>query len=346
MHHMNYGRLGLAALLAMYPCTAFAQNMEWLQDSTLPGFVGGPGCARQIAVGPNNVPWVLGCNSDSSGNQYIYYLKFTPCSGECFGGSYVWTYAGGAATELSVDAAGSVWAVTADGQIWTDNVTLPPSIAVPDGTWSSISSSENFGGAPVPGFGPGRLKGVVAMIFFDDFELVDTTQQFFSGRAPILVWGLGYDAPTNKRIFAFNADLGATAWAQVDAQDGAVATKIALFNTDSAATGLTQTPWVINSAGNIYSYSDDLSRFVPMPGGGALDITDHFVVAYPYIFQWNGAGAWMNAGTELSSKGTLVLHVAYASSMIVQGRTYGPSMLWGLDSLGNIFYASGGPIPR
>ena len=38
----------------------------------------GTGCARDIAVGPNNVPWIIGCDNgvNAAGAGGVYYLKW------------------------------------------------------------------------------------------------------------------------------------------------------------------------------------------------------------------------------------------------------------------------------
>jgi hypothetical protein len=45
---------------------------EWQQDNG--DFYGSPGCASAIAVGPNNIPWIIGCGA----NPHVFYL-----SGNC-----------------------------------------------------------------------------------------------------------------------------------------------------------------------------------------------------------------------------------------------------------------------
>jgi hypothetical protein len=88
--------VGLSVAALTYTSVSRAQSMSWYQDSDLAGL--SPGCASEIAVGPNNVPWALGCGVDNSGNHPISYLKYTAYTGQnCFGGTYSWQYTNGAA---------------------------------------------------------------------------------------------------------------------------------------------------------------------------------------------------------------------------------------------------------
>ena len=354
MSNVKYVVLCIGAAIVLHSNPGRAQNIEWFQDNSLSGFVGGPGCATQIAVGPNGVPWVMGCNGPNGIDRYVYYLKFSPCTGECFGGSYQWTYANGAVSQISVDLEGAVWGVTSDGEIWKADFAFSSGVALPDGVWVNMTTSptEEFPNTTWPGFGVGRLKSVVVI---DSNPIADETFDTQTGfftipHAPFKFWGLGYDTPTNKRIFSYDEAVGVSTWSQMDPQDGADGTRIALFSSSSPITGVTQTPWLINSAGTIYSYSFASGSFKQMPGAEALDITDHFVVSYPYIFQWSDSllpnPNWVNVGTELTPAESLVIRIAHAPAITAMGQNIGPSMLWGLDSVGRIFYATNSNIPR
>ena len=342
----------LSATMAMYPDEARAQSLVWQQDTTLPGYVGGPGCAKQIAVGPNDVPWVIGCSGpgDNGTNKSVYYLQFTPCTpngGECFGGSYSWVYANGAATYISVDVEGEPWLVTSDGHVWTLTSYSRPST----GGWDNLTTQGGYEGGQVhwPGFSDGRLSAVVTIVTPQLFtELFGTPNVLLAPdeNEPFNFWGFGYPAATNTAIFSYDASDGATAWIHVDGQDGAAAAKIALFSRKSGS-GVIQTPWVATSSGLVYSTSGSSGQFVQMPGANVLDITDHHVLTYPYVYQWSDAppgssppGTWINIGSILTSANTLALRVAHAPAVTVQGQSFGPSRLWAIDSNGHIFYST------
>src|SRR5262249_29142940 len=60
---------------------ALGTGLQWVQDKNA-FLLSSPGCARAIAVGPNNVPFVVGC----VGNN-INYLEYMPqLPGQLFGG--------------------------------------------------------------------------------------------------------------------------------------------------------------------------------------------------------------------------------------------------------------------
>src|SRR5580700_3538128 len=76
----------------------------------------GTGCAREISVGPNNVPWILGCpdgNSRASGPAWLYYLTYT---GSGLVRAPQWVYDNfGDAIDVFVNMNGAPWVSGADG---------------------------------------------------------------------------------------------------------------------------------------------------------------------------------------------------------------------------------------
>ena len=347
--------LCLGAAIAMYPDAARAQSLVWQQDTTLPGYVGGPGCARQIAVGPNDLPWVIGCSGpgDNGTNKSVYYLQFTPCTsngGDCFGGSYSWVYANGAATYISVDVTGEPWLVTSDGHVWgirflNNNPTTAAQWTVAGWEDHTAQGGENLLGTLInwPGFSSGRLSAVVTIAtqLYGEFFKLPFNGPPLGLDGPFDFWGFGYPAATNTAIFEYDVNKSAVAWTRVDPQDGAAAAKIALFSRESGSE-LIQTPWVATSSGLVYSFpfsSASSGYFVLMPGANVLDITDHHVIAYPYVYQWSDkSSTWNNIGSMLTSANTLALRLAHAPAVTVEGQSFGPSRLWAIDSNGHIFY--------
>jgi hypothetical protein len=76
--------LGLLAL----PDTSAAQQGYWAWAPL------GVGCARSISVGPNGVPWILGCTGgdpNGTGPAWVYYLSWPTPQGS-FVPQYQWNY--------------------------------------------------------------------------------------------------------------------------------------------------------------------------------------------------------------------------------------------------------------
>jgi hypothetical protein len=123
-----------AAISILHPAHAHAQSIIWAQDSILPGLQGHPGCAKKMAVGPINVPWVLGRTSPDGGkNFHLYHVQYlAPCSG-CFP-EYQWTDTRAAGVQLYVDAGSFLWLLTSDGHVWT------PMPAIQTAAWTRSSA--------------------------------------------------------------------------------------------------------------------------------------------------------------------------------------------------------------
>jgi hypothetical protein len=102
------------------------------------------GCARSIAVGPNGVPWVLGCEDgpNGTGPARVYYLSYSNQDSLI---PYQWDYDNFSAMTLSVnlqgvpnatDVNGVVWAETANNGDFNGGYYMEPS-----GVWVPISNA-------------------------------------------------------------------------------------------------------------------------------------------------------------------------------------------------------------
>jgi hypothetical protein len=301
------------AISMAVPAAAHAST-QWLQDNTLPGYSGGPGCATYIAVGPNNQPTIAGC-SNSVANQVAYYLNYTSCGKNCFGGTYQWqemfnSTAGALLPDVvrvEVDQWNTVYAIRGDGHVWGQPVDPGANVYLTDLTDWYVGK-----------------------------QLVDIAVDWTGG-----YWGLGYPGSGNAAPVYNSPETGPFSpngpWSQVDAQDNFVGQKIVMWQTNTYSV-----PVVFDNFQIAY-YDPNSGRFLPMPTAQLLDVTDHFVVAlgngFTEIFQYSdSAGTWVDFGSGLTSNGTWIVRIAASNA--------GPSQLWGFDTSGSIFYNSTAVVPK
>jgi hypothetical protein len=295
------------------PAPAHA-TVTWEQDITLPGYVGGPGCAKQIAVGPNGVPWVIGCGANGVDVE-VYWLKFTSCGSGCFGGTYQWQDTRFAAVQISGGLQNDAFAVTANGHIWVNSSLLPDQQG--PGNWIDDTVS-----VMNPNFQAGRLSEVVWDVLpSGHFEM----------------WGLGYPAAPNNSVWQ-NIDDDNAVWTHIDAQDNFTASKVVIFN--GTVFGQVYSEVVaINTSGNVFVFNPSTGRFGQIAGGSVTDITDHFCLAGGDVWEYADlANTWSVVGSTTTSKGTTIQQITAAPT-----GTNRP--MWGIDGSGQIFYNAGSPPP-
>jgi hypothetical protein len=328
------------AFVALQTTPAMAGvTWQWAQDTSMSGQ--GAGCAHEIAVGPNDVPWVIGCSPTSSSvaDKWVYYFSpGTVCgSGICLPTS-TWTYAGASGTRISVDLVGDALLVGSNGHIsWVKEGTNG-GVGWPAGGFSDLTS--NSGWPDLGGFVTDAVDlwhGPLSEELFrtgpapagdDDFKYAD-------------FWANGSgSASTCNGIYRYDLNSGDKGWSSPQA--GSCGVKIALFTEPSNAkmphNESTQTPWSLSQVHDIFAWDQAHSGFALMPGA-ALDITDHYIVGTDNnVYQWNGTSwdfflGWSPAGKP-------IVRVAHAPSVyLTNGSTVGPSHLWAVDSAGNIWYA-------
>jgi hypothetical protein len=334
--------LAFAMLLVSGPAAA---QMHWVQESA-------GGCATSIAVGPTNVPWVIGCGS--APDKGVFYLK----RGKGCGGLVCpdsWAYDNGAGTNVSSDLHGHANVVTSGGEVYND---LGETAGIgqpwlPRGTWDEQSPIATGYWATMyasPGWGclrqvattvsPGLLEVM--------FEPSSTNRLYIGDVGP--TYGIGCGPYRDEGIWVLNPANGVTSWAQVDAQDGAAASQIALF-TQSPPTGYIQTLWALNSQGGLWSYNGVGFVREPAPDGFVYAITDHFVAAYQYspagptasaaISQWNdNTQSWVPYISLFTPNGTQIEQIAHSAAFYSEDGLIGPSWLWGIDNYGGIYFAA------
>jgi hypothetical protein len=152
-----------------------------------------------------------------------------------------------------------------------------------------------------------------------------------------VLWGFGYPATANTSIWDATYDLGGAggAWNQVDAQDNAAASQISQWTGTIFGTSY-QTPVVVNSYGNTYTYDSSTGTFSQLAASYVAAITDHFVIAWDgninnwALFYYNDFGGWEEYLDSLHTpNGTQIVKIAYSN--------IGGSALWGIDNVGHVF---------
>jgi hypothetical protein len=337
---------GAALSIALHATSAHA--MTWVRDDQAYPGLPGPGCAQKIAVGPNNVPWIIGCDqSPYPPNQPIRFLDCAPCDNCLFPTSCTWQDAQGDAVDVMGGVNGSPVAITSNGHAWQIDIDAnSPNTDVPAIPYQWYDLTANNAGCGHP------LGGCVTQMFTS----YTTTPQQELWMTPVLdsppsscvwkQWALGCGGGPDHAIYEFDGADGAVSWSRVDPQQNAAATHLALFGNGTAAN---QVPWVSNSLGAIYGYDSFLSQFVAEPNPGlALSLTDHFVLtrrsardADQNVFQWSDSTqSWSQYITGTAPNNARIVEIAAASSM--NDGSYGiigPSKLWGIDANGNIYVA-------
>lgn len=281
---------------------------EFQQDTTLPG-IAHAGCATQIAVGPNNVPWVLGCSGPGDGNAWLYKLS---CSGTCkWQQQFTPNGTSVAGVSITIDSSNIPWMTSADGHIWAPLAFNGTEVVEDSTTIPGIPSS----------FSSGRASQIV--------------ENGISGA----LFALGDDLPNHPNVTVFEAQ-GFSNWNQIGASQGAAGLKLAMF-TGNVFGQSYQTLTLTNTQGSFWMYDPSSDSFSQQNGGGIVDLTDHFCVAPSAgaynLYSWSTlGGVWQNQGVTVTPRGTYVDKIAFANAF----QNVGPSQLWGIDTSGNIFYST------
>lgn len=313
---------------------------SWEQDTNLTN--AGAGCAHEIAVGPNDVPWVVGCSPTSAADKWIFYLKPTQnCSnGFCFQG-HAWTYANTNATEISIDDVGAAFAVPSNGHVMTALFQNSGGISMPTGSWVDLTTTAYSTAPALGGFVTDvvdRWSGPISALAF---ETPEATTGFVSY---LDLWANGSGSPTTCRgIYRYDLNMGATQWSSPQA--GSCGTKLAIFTENNNPS--TQTPWSLTQVGDLFAYNFSSGAFEWRPGK-AIDLTDHYAVGTDNnVYQWNDSTQNWDPFLGWSPAGKPIVRVAHAPSVTTtSGATFGPSHLWAVDSAGNIWFASPTTTPQ
>jgi len=329
----------------------------------------GAGCANAIAVGPNNVPWVLGCGS---GATDVFYLTggpspppYLPTPPNCAAGSLYcppeWVGAGFSGVTIAVDLNGDPVATNASGEVYQSLILCEGSSCTP--TWYEAATGAVSSVVVGAQAGPDLQN-------LEGFEPVPPNWSAgWNGIWVQSLWGVGCGSNCGKPL-AVNSSLftGATTFFPfIDSPGeifsgwtnmgyGGAGTQLALFTDPSGS----QNPWVANMEGEVYSWDGEGWYAQLLPGQTAeqssgedsstavTSLTDHFALEHATAYYWTGTASGINAGWssyitdfDTSPPGGFVdiVQIAYSQSITVGTSVYGPSTLWGIDRTGNIYYA-------
>jgi hypothetical protein len=278
----------------------------------------GVGCASAIAVGANNVPWILGCNGgnpNAKGPSGVYYLEYcnlpvstflTYCSATGSTGVVVpypqWTYAGFDGVTLAVNLNGIPWATDASGVPHEDTWSYCagtglacPWLGTTPGGWSAVGvggKGQLAAGVSVSIASPAEPSG---MMFYPAPDVPVTGLLAPLDRSKL--WGVssGGGEAYWEEVFHYvdEAPQAPAGWTPGDA----LVTALAIFTdpptsaTHADGSDTTQVAWAINSSGNVFCNDGGGSggwTYRPTPEA-ATWITDHYIVGSSgEVYAWNG----------------------------------------------------------
>ena len=236
----------------------------------------GVGCARSISVGPNGVPWILGCTGgdpNGTGLAWVYFLTWSSPPGSLFP-VYQWNYDNISALTLYVNLNGLPYVTDIVGDVWyeTGNYTGSlPSTEEPTGIWSlarpcCVGAIAVGVSRTVPSIAAGEMFYPPQNTHFSDGQLLAQTTMWGFGCRMIICFGGG---PFNGSSF-WEADFpyvqhepwapGQTPWSQLPGlPGGATPVTITMFtdpdnSSSPQALDVQQIPWALTTSGDIYAW--------------------------------------------------------------------------------------------
>ena len=230
----------------------------------------GVGCARAISVGPNGVPWILGCSQgqpNGVGPAWVYYLNTSSPPGSLLP-HYQWVYDNFSALTLYVNLNGIPFATDTNGIVYSEAQINGDGDAnyllLPSGTWNRDST--------------GAMSAIAAsaspltLSYYKDGELFYPAEYFDTSIgqevASTNIWGIGcvngcYNGtPINDSgiwdtdmFYLFDEPNEALTWLELPGS----ATTVTMFTlpegTAINGSDIEQVPWVLNTEGNVYWWS-------------------------------------------------------------------------------------------
>lgn len=339
----------------------------------------GTGAASAIAVGANDIPWILGCGggncNDTGYEQAVYYLRWStsncPDPQFCIP-SPEWIYDNFNAMTLAVDVNGVPFATDTTGTISKEYevVSSPPPVTLPNGQWQTV--------------GRGAVSAFAAGVFVDYYG--GSGEYFYpapTGNAPsgalyeqTQFWGTGCGSACGQGPFDVNAGIyhmtayqsegnANNTWSGWSQLPGG-ATRLALFtdppiaSTAGNGSDTNQTLWVLNSAGQVFYWTGYSWNQQPGPYGlSIVSLTDHYVLASNgETFSWTGASdgaspstasgtsnGWypvlgaMTTTNTLANLKQIAASQGVAGAFVGQSAEIGPSEIWAIDYSGTIYRA-------
>jgi len=317
----------------------------------------GAGCASAIAVGPNNVPWIIGCEPNSGayipehqrGPDSVYYLTWTE-------GSLIqtprWVDANfHNAMWLAVNANGIPFVTDTNGTLYSTLQTVSNGDVVPAGTWGEYGPGV---GALAAGLETNPF-GRAGELFYPDQTRVSASPNHF--------WGIGCSGNCGMRHFdddsIWTAEATITgggvsmgAWSRMN---GGVAQQPAVF-TDLGTAGdgsdTYQNPWILTAEEEVWYWNGNGTWTNAKPPEPIMAITDHNVLGVSgQVYAWtdgNGnpgpsrgyPGKWVAVGPKYSALAAIAWSQAVSGQFVNQSSNIGPSELWALDTEGNVYTLS------
>lgn len=331
------------------------------------GWVQIPGLATQIAVGANDIPFVL----DINGNVQYLALPQRVCTPQnlCVLDARQWTMANTTASVIACDQYGYLWKTDAAGGL---------SNFVPSKNAFDTTLVNTQFAAPISSLAPGRMQPPYNE-WNVPFGTAATPAPLPVGqvaRTPITTtYFTGSDSPSlsSLDLARFDQDTwdgGSTltrhtgywqpSWTQIDTGE----LQVTQFTIDNSAdqvpwffvysTGGYRTPYAMPSPGTYRNTG------VPTVFGVKFDVdwmTDHYVAAShastSAVWHWTGnaygsGGQWiLLANSQYLPNGGKIAKIAYASALPgTSVGTIGPSHLYMIDSFNNIYQwgTLGGPV--
>jgi hypothetical protein len=343
----------------------------------------GVGCARQIAVGPDDAhPWITGCpngNAEATGPSHVFYL--TTQSGGSLIPTYQWNFDNFSALSIYVNLNGWIFATDAEGRVWEDDGTVNGlgygyGYELPGGVWSQVASgavgafAATVSTTPCPQCQSPLPAG--QLWYPAQFETGGINQGDYIGNTNI--WGIGCGSNcaagpftgSNGSIYSMQSDYVAfspatmSGWSRLPG--AAMAVTMYAMNgpgVSPQATDCYETPFVLNSEGNIYywkaSSSPDNAENglqgswvqIPVPEPAVSISQDYMLGKSGTVYIWEGS-SWnyqplvrpnVQNGVVTPMKQIAAPGFASATWFTAGGRgDIGGGTIWGIDYKGNVYY--------
>ena len=235
----------------------------------------GVGCARAISVGPNGVPWILGCsNGDPNGvgPAWVYYLNTSLPPGSLLP-HYQWIYDNFSALTLYVNVNGVPYATDTNGNVYSEyynNADQNPTyLMLPSGVWVPIAA-----GNPVSSIA--ASTSVTLIPGWRTGEMFYPAQPYYPRPIPpgsdgtTNLWGISCYINCYNGIWKDDTGIWymqyipypesepiMTPWAEAGGSASATTMFTVPSGTSPYGTDIVQIPWVLNSGGNLYRWSAD-----------------------------------------------------------------------------------------
>lgn len=325
----------------------------------MPGWVQLPGLATQIAVGANDIPYVLDING------YVQYLapSTLSCSGSlCVQTERDWVFTNIRASHIASDQYGYLWSIDSGGAL---------SIGGP--STHAFDTSLLFTGltACISSLAPGRREpdlpewnypfGVAAgavQLGYKEIIIELFTDTYITGcgspsLSTVTEFAFFEDmlaANAVRRYFSFNGPQ------KIDTGE----LQVTNFTVDGSAT---QIPWILAplSNGVVTAWAHTAPNTyvaAPPPTVSGLQIpityaTDHYVVAANHVWVWGGDAygkrgnpVWVSVPNSSPPTGSTIVQIAYSAALPGTSiGTIGPSNLYMIDSNDYIYqWGDVGPV--